>query len=132
MATPEQARTRANGGDSPLEVELLDRLERQVAELTELRARVQTLEGALAAERKTRSEMSQRLQSERERVRKLQADLQALGADEEEVVALREQLAKERQSAVALGSQLEQAWTQLNDMRAAQHSGRGPFKRKNR
>jgi predicted nucleic acid-binding Zn-ribbon protein len=128
MATP----IRPGTGDSPLEVELLDRLERQVAELTELKARVTSLEGALAAERKTRSEMSQRLQGERDRVRKLQADLQALGADEEEVLALREQLAHERQSSVALGSQLEQAWTQLNDLRASVAGGRGPFKRKNR
>ena len=130
MATPE--RTRTGTGDGPLEVELLDRLERQVAELTELKARVKTLEGALAAERKTRSEMSQRLQAERDRVRKLQGDMQSLGAEEEEVVKLREQLARERQSAVALGSQLEQAWTQLNDMRAVQGQGRGPFKRKHR
>lgn len=130
MATPE--RTHAGAGDGPLEVELLDRLERQVAELTELRARVTSLEGALAAERKTRSEMSQRLQAERDHVRKLQSDLQSLGAEEEEVLALREELARERQSSVALGSQLEQAWTQLGDMRATQGQGRGPFKRKHR
>ena len=129
MATPE--RTHPGAGDGPLEVELLDRLERQVAELTELRARVKALEGALAAERKTRSEMSQRLQAERDRLRKLQ-ELQSLGADEEQVMALREELARERQSAVALGSQLEQAWTQLNDMRAALASRRGPFRRKQR
>ena len=130
MATPDQTRDEAR--EASLEAELLDRLERQVAELTELRARVTSLEGALAAERKTRSEMSQRLTAERDRVRKLQADLQALGADEEEVAALREELARERQSAVALGSQLEQAWTQLSDMRAEQAGGRGPFRRNKR
>ena len=130
MATPDQ--TRDDAREASLETELLDRLERQVAELTELKARVTSLEGALAAERKTRSEMSQRLTAERDRVRKLQADLQALGADEEEVAALREELARERQSSVALGSQLEQAWTQLNDMRAEQAGGRGPFRRNKR
>jgi predicted nucleic acid-binding Zn-ribbon protein len=130
MATPES--TRAGSPEASLEASLLDRLERQVAELTELKARLKTLEAALAAERKTRSEMSQRLTAERERVTKLQADLKALGADEQEVVALRENLARERQSAVALGSQLEQAWTQLNDLKAAQEHGRGPFRRKHR
>lgn len=130
MATPDQTRDEAR--EASLEAELLDRLERQVAELTELKAKVQSLEGALAAERKTRSEMSQRLTAERDRVRQLQADLQALGADEEDVATLREELARERQSAVALGSQLEQAWTQLNDMRAEQAGGRGPFRRNKR
>ena len=129
MAAPD--RTHAGmRDDAPLHAELLDRLESQVAELTELRSRVKTLEAALAAERKTRGEMSQRLTAERDRVRKLQGDVQSLGTDEEDVVALREQLARERQSAVALGSQLEQAWTQLNDLRAAQAHGRGPFRRK--
>ena len=130
MATSDQ--TRDDAREASLEAELLDRLERQVAELTELKAKLKSLEGALAAERKTRAEMSQRLTAERDRVRKLQADLQSLGADEEEVVALREELARERQSAVALGSQLEQAWTQLGDMRAEQPHGRGPFRRKSR
>ena len=130
MATSDQTRADARGAS--LEAELLDRLERQVAELTELKARLTSLEGALAAERKTRAEMSQRLTAERDRVRKLQADLQSLGADEEEVAALREELARERQSAVALGSQLEQAWTQLGDMRAEQTHSRGPFRRKSR
>lgn len=130
MATSDQ--TRDDAREASLEAELLDRLERQVAELTELKARLKSLEGALAAERKTRAEMSQRLTAERDRVRKLQADLQSLGADEEEVVALREELARERQSAVALGSQLEQAWTQLGDMRAEQTQSRGPFRRKSR
>ena len=130
MATSDQ--TRDDAREASLEGELLDRLERQVAELTELKAKLKSLEGALAAERKTRAEMSQRLTAERDRVRKLQADLQSLGADEEEVVALREELARERQSAVALGSQLEQAWTQLGDMRAEQPHKSGPFRRKSR
>ena len=129
MATPES--TRAGSPEASLEAELLDRLERQVTELTELKARLKSMEGALEAERKTRSEMSQRLAAERERVTKLQADLQALGAEEEEVIALRENLARERQSAVALGSQLEQAWTQLNELKAAQSQSRG-FRRKHR
>jgi chromosome segregation ATPase len=130
MAAPD--RTRADDREAALEAELLDRLERQVAELTELRARVKTLEAALAAERKTRAEMSERLGTERDRVRKLQGDLQSLSAEEEEVVRLRGELANERQSAVALGSQLEQAWTQLNALKAAQGHGRGAFRRKNR
>jgi predicted nucleic acid-binding Zn-ribbon protein len=128
MATP--GRTHEGAREGALETELLDRLERQVAELTELRSRVQNLESALAAERKTRSELAQRLSAERDRVRSLQADLQSLGADEEEVAQLREELARERQSAVALGSQLEQAWTQLNDMKIELGQGRGPFRRK--
>jgi predicted RNase H-like nuclease (RuvC/YqgF family) len=122
--------TREKPREAALETELLDRLERQVAELTELKARVKSLEGALAAERKTRSEMAQRLTAERDRVRQLQADMQSLGGDEEEVARLREELANERQSAVALGSQLEQAWTQLNDMKIELGQGRGPFRRK--
>jgi chromosome segregation ATPase len=124
--------TSAGTSEASLEAELLNRLERQVAELTELKARVKTLEGALEAGRKTRSEMSQRLTTERERVRKLQEEMQELGAEKEEVAALREKLAHERQSAVALGSQLEQAWTQLNELKAAQGSGRGAFRRKQR
>ena len=130
MTIPEG--TRAGISEASLEAELLNRLERQVAELTELKARVKTLEGALEAERKTRSEMSQRLTTERERVRKLQAELQEPRAGKEDVAALREKLARERQSAVALGSQLEQAWTQLNDLKAAQGHGRGVFRRKPR
>jgi predicted RNase H-like nuclease (RuvC/YqgF family) len=128
MATP--GRTSEEHREGALETELLDRLERQVAELTELKARVNSLEGALAAERKTRSEMAQRLTAERDHVRQLQTDLQSLGADEEEVARLRQELATERQSAVALGSQLEQAWTQLNDMKIELGQGRGPFRRK--
>jgi hypothetical protein len=128
MATPD--RTREEPREAALETELLDRLERQVAELTELKARVKSLEAALAAERKTRSEMAQRLTAERDRVRELQSELQTLGADEEEVARLREELATERQSAIALGSQLEQAWTQLNDMKIELGQGRGPFRRK--
>jgi predicted RNase H-like nuclease (RuvC/YqgF family) len=128
MATPD--RTREEPREAALEAELLDRLERQVAELTELKARVKSLEAALAAERKTRSEMAQRLTAERDRVRELQSELQTLGADEEEVARLREELATERQSAIALGSQLEQAWTQLNDMKIELGQGRGPFRRK--
>jgi chromosome segregation ATPase len=130
MTIPEG--TRAGISEASLEAELLNRLERQVAELTELKARVRTLEGALAAERKTRSEMSDRLTTERERVRKLQEALQAPRTGNEDVAALREKLARERQSAVALGSQLEQAWTQLNDLKAAQGHGRGVFRRKPR
>jgi predicted nucleic acid-binding Zn-ribbon protein len=128
MATP--GSTREEPREAALEIELLDRLERQVAELTELKARVTSLEGALAAERKTRSEMGERLAAERDRVRRLQADLQSLGGDEEEVARLREELATERQNAVALGSQLEQAWTKLNDMKIELGQGRGPFRRK--
>jgi chromosome segregation ATPase len=124
--------TRAGTSEASLEAELLNRLERQVAELTELKARVRTLEGALAAERKTRSAMSDRLTTERERVRKLQEELQEPRTGNEDVAALREKLARERQSAVALGSQLEQAWTQLNDLKAAQGHGRGVFRRKPR
>jgi chromosome segregation ATPase len=130
MATPES--TRAGSPDASLEAELLDRLERQVSELTELKARLKTVEGALAAERKTRSEMSQRLTAERERVRELREELESLSAEEQEVATLRDHLARERQSAVALGSQLEQAWTQLNDLKAAQRQGKGPFRRKHR
>ena len=128
MATPES--TRAGLHEASLESALLDRLERQVAELTELKTRVKSLEAALAAERQTRSEMSQRLTAERERVRKLEGDLPAHGGGEDEVAALRQKLAQERQTAVALGSQLEQAWTQLNDLKSAQKQGRGPFRRK--
>jgi chromosome segregation ATPase len=126
MATPES--TRPGAPEASLESALLDRLERQVAELTELKTRVKSLEGALEAERKTRSEMSDRLTAERERVRKLEEDLQAQG--EEEVAELREKLAHERQTAVALGSQLEQAWTQLNDLKPAPRPQKGPFRRK--
>jgi predicted nucleic acid-binding Zn-ribbon protein len=128
MAAPES--TRAGLHEASLESALLDRLERQVAELTELKTRVKSLEAALEAERQTRSEMSQRLTAERERVRKLEKDLQARGRGGDEVAALREKLAEERQTAVALGSQLEQAWTQLNDLKATQRQGRGPFRRK--
>jgi predicted RNase H-like nuclease (RuvC/YqgF family) len=128
MATP--GPTREEPREAALEIELLDRLERQVAELTELKARVTSLEGALAAERKTRSEMAQRLTAERDRARQLQADLHSLDGDEEEVARLREELATERQNAVALGSQLEQAWTKLNDMKIELGQGRGPFRRK--
>jgi predicted RNase H-like nuclease (RuvC/YqgF family) len=133
MATPgrtHEGRTHEHSREAALETELLDRLERQVAELTELKARVKSLEGALAAERKTRGEMAQRLTAERDRVRQLQSDMQSLGTDEEEVARLREELATERQSAIALGSQLEQAWTQLNDMKLEMGQGRGPFRRK--
>jgi predicted nucleic acid-binding Zn-ribbon protein len=129
MATPES--TRPGSPEASLEAALLDRLERQVAELTELKTRLRNVEGALQAERKTRSEMSERLTAERERVRELEKELQALGADEREVATLRENLARERQSAVALGSQLEQAWTQLNELKSAQQS-KGPFRRRHR
>jgi hypothetical protein len=128
MAAPDRTREEREG---LLEAELLDRLERQVAELTELRARLKALEAAVEAERKTRSEMAGRLTAERERAKKLQDELQALSAGAEDVVGLREELARERQSAVALGSQLEQAWTQLNDLRAAQGHGRA-WRRKHR
>jgi predicted nucleic acid-binding Zn-ribbon protein len=130
MTTPES--TRPGAPEASLESALLDRLERQVAELTELKTRVKSLEGALEAERKTRSEMSDRLTAERERVRKLEEELQSLGTDEHEVATLRDHLARERQSAVALGSQLEQAWTQLNDLKAGQRETKGPFRRKHR
>ena len=128
MAAPD--RTRGSDGETSLESDLLDRLERQVAELTELKGRVRSLESALEAERKARSQMALRLSAERERVRKLQGELGSLGAGEKEVARLREELARERQSALGLGTQLEQAWTQLNDLRAKQAQGRGPFRRK--
>ena len=128
MAAPD--RTRGSDGGTSLESDLLDRLERQVAELTELKGRVRSLESALEAERKARSQMALRLSAERERVRKLQGELGSLGAGEKEVARLREELARERQSALGLGTQLEQAWTQLNDLRATQAQGRGPFRRK--
>ena len=128
MAAPD--RTRGSDGGTSLESDLLDRLERQVAELTELKGRVRSLESALEAERKARSQMALRLSAERERVRKLQGEVGSLGAGEKEVARLREELARERQSALGLGTQLEQAWTQLNDLRATQAQGRGPFRRK--
>jgi conjugal transfer/entry exclusion protein len=128
MAAPE--RTRRTDREGSLEAELLDRLERQVAELTELKARVGSLESALEAERKTRAEMAERLTAERDRVKKLHGELSSLGADEKEVARLRDELARERQSALSLGAQLEQAWTQLNALKAAQSHGRGPFRRK--
>jgi predicted nucleic acid-binding Zn-ribbon protein len=128
MAAPD--RTRGSDGGASLEANLLDRLERQVAELTELKGRLRSLESALAAERKARSEMASRLTAERERVKKLEGELGSLGTDEKEVTRLREELARERQSALGLGTQLEQAWTQLNSLKAAQGHGRGPFRRK--
>jgi chromosome segregation ATPase len=129
MAAPDGTQQKR---EAVLETELLDRLERQVSELTELRARVKTLQSALEAERKARSEMAARLASERDRVRKLQHELESLSAEEDDVRVLREELARERQSAVSLGAQLEQAWTQLNELKAAQRHGRGPFRRKHR
>jgi predicted nucleic acid-binding Zn-ribbon protein len=128
MAAPE--RTRGSDGGASLESNLLDRLERQVAELTELKGRLQSLQSALEAERKARAEMASRLSAERERAKKLEGQLGSLGTDEKEVARLREALARERQSALALGSQLEQAWTQLNTLKAAQGRGRRPFRRK--
>ena len=76
MAAPD--RTRGSDGGTSLESDLLDRLERQVAELTELKGRVRSLESALEAERKARSQMALRLSAERERVRKLQGELGSL------------------------------------------------------
>jgi len=108
-----------------VETDLLDRLERQVVELTELRAHVKNLERAVAAERKTRAEMAERLSAERDRVKQLAADIQSMNGDD--VDELRQELARERQSAVALGSLLEQAWTELNDARAG--GARGRFRR---
>ena len=130
MAIPESMRAGSPGAS--LEAALLDRLERQVSELSELKTRLSTVESALAAERKTRAEMAERLAAERARVRELEEVLRLHSADEQEVATLRDHLARERQSALALGSQLEQAWTQLNDLRSAQGQARGPFRRKHR
>ncbi len=124
---PEEAWTGEADG-ATLEAELLDRLERQVAELTELRQRVKTLEAAVESERKTRSDLSKRLAAERERAKGLEDDLEAFKTDEEAAAKLLEELSRERQNAFALGAQLEQAWSQLDDSRS--HGPKGRFRRK--
>ncbi len=120
---PDEFRTGEVHG-ATLEAELLDRLERQVAELTELRQRVKTLEAAVESERNTRSDLSKRLAAERERAKGLEDDLEAFKTDEEAAAKLLEELRNERQNAFALGAQLEQAWSQLDDSRAQGPKGR--------
>jgi hypothetical protein len=91
-------------------VELLDRIERQAEETARLRVRLESVESALEAERKTRRQLGQMLEREREaRVvldRKLEAERDArVGAEDA--------LEHCEAAAVKLHEQVKLTWAQL-------------------
>src|SRR5262245_17311091 len=91
-------------------VELLDRIERQAEETARLRVRLEAVESALDAERKTRRRMGELLEHEREARSILEVKLEA---EREARVVAEDQLENYEAAAMKLHEQVKLTWAQL-------------------
>jgi hypothetical protein len=91
-------------------VELLDRIERQAEETARLRVRLEAVESALDAERKTRRRMGELLEHEREVRSVLDVRLEA---EREARVVAEDQLENCEAAAMKLHAQVKLTWAQL-------------------
>jgi chromosome segregation ATPase len=108
-------------------IELLDRIERQAEETARLRVRLDAVESALDAERKTRRRMGEMLEREREARTVLDGRLEA---EREARVSAEDQLEQCEAAAVKLHEQVKLTWAQLGIVERELAWARRPLWRK--
>lgn len=98
--------------------DMLDRLERQAAELGKLQARADALEAELAREREAHRRLAEELGRERAEVERLRAVETELEREREAGLRLVRELADARTANDRLESHLTSAWSEVQALRA--------------